>query len=70
MAWFKDGKLIYSMQINQKSTELDFKPLEVTTDQVRNAGNYTCMLAVKLRSVLDLNESDSTIVKCKHWIEV
>lgn len=69
MAWFKDGKLIYSMQINQKSTELDFKPLEVTTDQVRNAGNYTCMLAVKLRSVLDLNESDSTIVKFAPWFE-
>ncbi|XP_068740248.1 hemicentin-1-like isoform X4 [Montipora capricornis] len=69
MAWFKDGKLIYSMQINQKSSKLGFKPLEVTTDQVRNAGNYTCMLAVKLRRVLDLNESDSTIVKFAPWFE-
>ncbi|XP_068740246.1 hemicentin-1-like isoform X2 [Montipora capricornis] len=69
MAWFKDGNLIYSMQINQKSTELGFKPLEVTTDQVRNAGNYTCMLAVKLHKELDLNESDSTIVKFAPWFE-
>lgn len=50
--------------------ELDFKLFEVIIDQVRNVGNYICMLVVKFCSVFDFNELDSIIVKCKYWIEV
>lgn len=69
MAWFKDGELLHSMPVNQLSSKLKFKSIVVNTDQVRNAGNYTCVLAVKLYSVLDHNESDSTVVTFLPWFE-
>ena len=68
MAWFKDGELLYSIPVNQLSSELKFKSIVVNTDHVRNAGNYTCLLAVKMYGVLDHNESDSTIVTCTYRI--
>lgn len=69
MAWFKDGELLHSMPVNQLSSKLKFKSIVVNTDQVRNAGNYTCVLAVKLHKVLDYNESDSTVVTFLPWFE-
>ncbi|XP_067056394.1 cell adhesion molecule DSCAML1-like isoform X2 [Acropora muricata] len=69
MAWFKDGELLHSIAVNQLSSELEFKSIVVNTDQVRNAGNYTCVLAMKLYNVLDHNESDSTVVTFLPWFE-
>ncbi|XP_074624076.1 neuroplastin-like isoform X3 [Acropora palmata] len=69
MAWFKDGELLHSIAVNQLSSKLKFKSIVVNTDQVRNAGNYTCVLAVKLYNVLDHNESDSTVVTFLPWFE-
>ncbi|XP_067056389.1 cell adhesion molecule DSCAM-like [Acropora muricata] len=69
MAWFKDGELLHSMPVNQLSSKLKLKSIVVNTDQVRNAGNYTCVLAVKLYNVLDHNESDSTVVTFLPWFE-
>ena len=66
MAWFKDGELLHSIPVNQLSSKLKFKSIVVNTDQVRNAGNYTCVLAVKMYNVLDHNESDSTVVTCTY----
>ena len=68
MAWFKDGELLHSIPVNRLSSELKFKSIVVNTDHVRNAGNYTCLLAVKMYGVLDHNESDSTIVTCTYRI--
>ena len=74
MAWFKDGELLHSIPVNQLSSKLKFKSIVVNTDQVRNAGNYTCVLAVKLYNVLDHNESDSTVVTCTYrlssWVHI
>lgn len=69
MAWFKDGELLHSIPVNQLSSKLKFKSIVVNTDQVRNAGNYTCVLAMKLYNVLDHNESDSTVVTFLPWFE-
>ena len=63
ISWFKNGVLLQSVRNPDPRNPRDFlEPLVLSKLGVRDGGNYTCLLEVKLRNIKKHNVSDSTMI--------
>ena len=66
ISWYKGGVLLESFRNPDPDQPLDtLSPLVLLNIGVRDGGNYTCLLEVKLRNIRNYNVSDSTMVESK-----
>ena len=70
VSWYKDGVLLESIRNPDPNEPLDsLRPLVLGNIGVRDGGNYTCLLEVKLRNIRNYNVSDSTMVESKCTVD-
>ena len=70
VSWYKDGVLLESIRNPDPNEPLDsLRPLVLDNIGVRDGGNYTCLLEVKLRNIRKYNVSDSTMVESKCTVD-
>ena len=70
VSWYKDGVLLESIRNPDPNEPLDsLRPLVLDNIGVRDGGNYTCLLEVKLRNIRNYNVSDSTMVESKCTVD-
>ena len=63
IAWFKNGRLLRSVKNpDPKDPEEALGPLVIEKAVAKDGGNYTCVINVVLRAVLEYNVSDITPV--------
>lgn len=62
MLWFKDDELVENTPDNNIT---DFNPLVIRNVGVKDAGNYTCVLEMRLRGVKHYSVRDTTLVSSK-----
>ena len=66
ISWYKDGKLLASVRNPDPENEQHFlAPLKLEGVGVRDGGNYTCLLEVKLRNIKSYNVSDYIVIPGK-----
>ncbi|XP_066020994.1 hemicentin-1-like [Pocillopora verrucosa] len=63
ISWYKDGKLLVSLRNPDPEIEkVLIAPLKFEDVGVRDGGNYTCLLEVKLRHIKSYNVSDYIVI--------
>lgn len=70
IAWFKNGRMLRSVKNpNPADPEKALGPLVIEEAIAKDGGNYTCVINVVLRAVLEYNVSDITPVSGKsYWM--
>ena len=70
ISWYKDEILLESIRNPDPDKPLDtLRPLVLKNIGVRDGGNYTCFLKVKLRNIRMYDVSDSTMVERKCTVD-
>lgn len=66
ISWYKDGKLLVSLRNPDPEIEkVLIAPVKFEDVGVRDGGNYTCLLEVKLRHIKSYNVSDYIVIHSK-----
>ena len=67
ISWLKDGALMQSvLHPDPKNAEITLIPLVLRNIDLRDGGEYTCLLEVLLRNVKEHNVSAATTIHSKY----
>jgi len=66
ISWLKDGVVLDSVRNPDPADPRDMlSPLKIKSASIRDEGNYTCLLQVLLRNVIDYDVTASTVIRGK-----
>ena len=66
ISWVKDGVVLDSVRNPNPGDPRDMlSPLKIKYASIRDGGNYTCLLQVLLRNIIEYNVTASTVIRGK-----
>jgi len=69
ISWLKDGVVLDSVRNPDPADPRDMlSPLKIKSANIRDGGNYTCVLQVLLRNIREYNVTASTVIRGKKKI--
>ena len=69
ISWLKDGVVVDSVRNPDPGDPRDMlSPLKIKSASIGDGGNYTCLLQVLLRNIIECNVTASTVIRGKKKI--